>query len=110
MTTFAALVTPAPDGTVTVTATGELDMTSAPELITVLRDAIRRYRPKQVNLDLSGVPFLDSTGIQVLVAAKADVKGGVRITGTSPAVHRLLRMTGLLEEFGVTDNQLATEH
>jgi hypothetical protein len=33
MTAFAASATPAADRTLTVTATGELDMTSAPELI-----------------------------------------------------------------------------
>jgi anti-sigma B factor antagonist len=109
MKAFAAIATPAADGTVTVTATGELDMTSAPELIKVLRDAIRRYAPSRVDLDLTGVPFMDSTGIQVLVAANSDVEGGLRITGTSPAVHRLLQLTGLLEEFGLPDNQLATE-
>ncbi|GAA0710612.1 STAS domain-containing protein [Dactylosporangium roseum] len=109
MTAFAALATPAADGTLTVTATGELDVTSAPELIKVLRDAIRRYAPPRVDLDLSGVPFMDSTGIQVLVAANSDVEGGLRITGTSPAVHRLLQLTGLLEVFGLPDRQLAVE-
>jgi anti-anti-sigma factor len=44
---------------------------------------------------------MDSTGIQVLVAANADIVGGLRITGTSPAVHRLLQITGLLAEFGL---------
>jgi anti-anti-sigma factor len=102
MTAFVALATPAVDGTVTVTATGELDMTSAPELIRVMRDAIHHYGPSRVDLDLTGVPFMDSTGLQVLVAAKADVEGGLRITGTSPAVHRLLELTGLLDEFGRT--------
>jgi len=102
VTAFAALATPATDGTLSVTATGELDMTSAPELIKVLREAIHRYGPSRVDLDLSGVPFMDSTGIQVLVAANADIEGGLRITGTSPAVHRLLQLTGLLEEFGLT--------
>jgi anti-sigma B factor antagonist len=102
VTAFAAIASPAADGAVTVTATGELDMTSAPTLIESLRDAIRAYAPSRVDLDLSGVPFMDSTGIQVLVAAQADVDGDLRITGTSPAVHRLLQMTGLLETFGLT--------
>ncbi|GAA1574741.1 hypothetical protein GCM10009827_115750 [Dactylosporangium maewongense] len=102
MTAFAALVSPAGDGAVLVTATGELDMTSAPTLIESLRDAIRAYAPSRVDLDLTGVPFMDSTGIQVLVAAQADIDGELRIIGTSPAVHRLLELTGLLETFGLT--------
>ncbi|WP_433612820.1 STAS domain-containing protein [Dactylosporangium sp. CA-139114] len=102
MTEFAAQATPSPDGTVTVTASGELDMTSAPRLINVLRDAIHRHGPSRVDLDLTGVTFMDSTGLQVLVAANTDVGGGLRITGTSPAVHRLLQLTGVLEEFGLS--------
>ncbi|MEU0553153.1 STAS domain-containing protein [Dactylosporangium sp. NPDC006015] len=102
MTAFAALVSPAGEGAVLVTATGELDMTSAPTLIESLRDAIRAYAPSRVDLDLTGVPFMDSTGIQVLVAAQADIDGELRIIGTSPAVHRLLELTGLLETFGLT--------
>ncbi|MFI5906123.1 STAS domain-containing protein [Dactylosporangium sp. NPDC051541] len=102
MNEFSAVATPAPDGTVTVTASGELDMTSAPQLINVLRDAIHAHGPSRVDLDLTGVTFMDSTGLQVLVAANTDVGGGLRITGTSPAVHRLLQLTGVLQEFGLS--------
>jgi len=105
MTEFAALATPTADGTVTVTASGELDMTSAPDLIRVLREAIRTHGPSRVDLDLTGVTFMDSTGLQVLVAANSDVGGGLRITGTSPAVFRLLQLTGVLEEFGVSTDR-----
>jgi anti-anti-sigma factor len=101
MTHFAARATPAVDGTITVTASGELDTTSAPELINVLRAAIHSHGPSRVDLDLTAVTFMDSTGLQVLVAANNDVGGGLRITGTSPAVYRLLQLTGVLEEFGL---------
>lgn len=106
MTEFAALATPAPDGTVTVTASGELDMTTAPDLIQVLREAIRRHGPSRVDLDLTGVTFMDSTGLQVLVAANTDVGGGLRITGASPAVRRLLQITGVLESFGMPGGEI----
>ncbi|MEV6928827.1 STAS domain-containing protein [Dactylosporangium sp. NPDC051485] len=106
-TEFTARATPSGDGTVTVTASGELDMTSAPELITVLREAIRAHGPSRVDLDLTAVTFMDSTGLQVLVAANNDVGGGLQITGTSPAVHRLLRLTGVLEEFGLPQERSA---
>ena len=98
---FSARATPTPDGTVTVTAAGELDMTSAPELIRVLRAAIHAHGPSRVDLDLTGVSFMDSTGLQVLVAANSDVGGGLRIIGTSPPVYRLLQLTGVLQEFGL---------
>ncbi|WP_432834257.1 STAS domain-containing protein [Dactylosporangium sp. CA-092794] len=105
MTPFAAVVgaTPSPDGTVTITVSGELDMTSAPELITVLREAIHSHGPSRVELDLTAVTFMDSTGLQVLVAANTDVGGGLHITGASPPVRRLLQITGVLSEFGLAD-------
>jgi anti-anti-sigma factor len=109
MNEFAAQATPAADGTVTVTASGELDMTSAPELINVLRAAIHRHGPSRVDLDLTGVTFMDSTGLQVLVAANTDIGGGLRITGTSPTVHRLLHLTGVLEEFGLPPERSVNE-
>jgi anti-sigma B factor antagonist len=102
LTEFVAHATPTVGGTVTVTASGELDLTSAPELIIVLREAIRTHGPSRVDLDLTGVTFMDSMGLQVLVAANTDVGGGLRIIGTSPVVFRLLQLTGVLEEFGLS--------
>ncbi|WP_432984444.1 STAS domain-containing protein [Dactylosporangium sp. CA-233914] len=107
MTEFAATATPTTDGAVTVTASGELDMTSAPELINVLRHAIHAHRPSRVDLDLTAVTFMDSTGLQVLVAADTDVGGGLRITGASPTVYRLLELTGVLSEFGLPPQRSA---
>jgi anti-sigma B factor antagonist len=94
------------DGTVAVAVAGELDVLSAPELAAALRDALIRYRPRRVEVDLGEVNFMDSTGIQVLVAANNDAAaagGGVTVVRASPQVQRVLRLTGLLDALGPAD-------
>ncbi|MCW2989810.1 MAG: putative Anti-sigma factor antagonist [Solirubrobacterales bacterium] len=46
---------------------GELDIAGSPELGRALRDSIARH--ERVVVDLSGLDFLDSSGIEVLVEA-----------------------------------------
>ncbi len=55
-------------------------------------------------IDLSGVSFIDSSGISELLriqkAAQADNRS-LRIKDPSPAVHRVLEITGLLGTLGL---------
>lgn len=69
---------------------GELDLVTAP----VLRDELARHRARGVRvvLDLSGVTFLDSTGLVLLMESSRD--GDVLLRReVSPAVARLLEIT-----------------
>lgn len=71
---------------------GELDLSNANLLITELARTITRDRPTV--LDLSGVSFIDATGIRVLSAASNTAAGqDARLTIVpSPAVARLLEL------------------
>jgi anti-anti-sigma factor len=94
-------VEPGDDRVVTVAVAGEVDLPHARDLVVVLREVLAGA-PAVIALDLSRVTFMDSTGIQVLMGARADaVKAGteVRIQKTSAPVQRVLRLTGLLETF-----------
>jgi anti-anti-sigma factor len=77
--------------------TGELDMESAPVLRHRLEELRSEKRP--LRLDLSGLGFMDSSGIQELVVAfeKARAERWVfEIQPTlSPQVERLFEVTGL---------------
>ncbi|HEX6756517.1 MAG TPA: STAS domain-containing protein [Mycobacteriales bacterium] len=55
--------------TLLVSVVGEVDVATAPLLRAVL-DGLRTARPRRVEVDLSGVAFLDSQGLTVLVAAR----------------------------------------
>ena len=75
---------------------GELDIGSAPDLERVLL----RSRPAQqrVVLDLSGLEFMDSTGLRVLVRARAAAEEGrwqIYLRDVPPTIRRLFDMTGV---------------
>ena len=81
-----------------VAAAGELDLATAPqleeELLPRLRDGGR------VVLDLTGLEFMDSTGVRVIVAAHAagqEHEGGFALVRTPPgcAIARVLEISGL---------------
>jgi anti-sigma B factor antagonist len=84
---------------VRVTASGEIDSTSAPALRNRL-DALLDAGAQHLVVDLTGVTFLDSAGLCVLAAAyrRASADGrGVRVLASSRAVIRPLQITGLLD-------------
>lgn len=89
---------PSPD-TARAAVVGEVDLATAPELRDRLLNVLRKYPPAALVVDLSGVTFLDCTGISALVAvrnAAVQVDYHLRVTGSPPIVHRILDLTGLL--------------
>src|SRR3712207_4297877 len=85
------------DGSAVVTAAGEVDSRSAPQLADSLAAALAGGASK-VTVDLNGVSFLDSAGVHALaeayrVAASAGIRFGV--LASRRAVILPLRLTGL---------------
>jgi anti-sigma B factor antagonist len=80
-------------GTRIVTVSGELDISNAPSLEATV-SSITAERPERLVFDLSGLRFMDSAGIAVLIgaAAKANV---VQLRDPSPIVRRVIELTGL---------------
>ncbi len=71
---------------------GELDMATAGDLSALLTTAADRLDP--VVLDLSGVSFMDSSGLRALLrAARSDDCGPVVVKDPSPQVRRLLEIS-----------------
>jgi anti-sigma B factor antagonist len=89
-------------GSVVITPCGDLDMASAPTLLSILRQAIST-RPPRIVLDLSSVAFLDSTGCNALAVAWRDARAvGVRLAlcdEMTPVVRRVLAVTMLSPVF-----------
>jgi anti-sigma B factor antagonist len=87
-----------------VTVAGEVDLLTVPALAEPLRRLIVERGPPGIEVDLAAVPFMDSTGIQVLVAARADAQqAGIpfRVRSASSSVMRVLTLTGLLDALGL---------
>ncbi len=84
-------------GTVVLRLHGELDMAAAPRLVRALNAALDAS-PTAITLDLSGLTFVDSTGIGVFVAGYRRATGiGCPFVLRSPrlAVLRTLRLIGI---------------
>ena len=84
---------------------GEIDLYTAPTLQSQLTSALA---PGQVKLivDMSGVDFCDSTGINVLLAAhrQAIERGGeLQLASPGSATRKVLQVTGLESVFTVVD-------
>jgi anti-sigma B factor antagonist len=84
-------------GWTVVSVFGEVDVATAPELKERLTGLVNEGRVKLV-LDLSGVDFLDSTGLGMIVSAlkRARTHGGdLSIVCTESRITRLFEITGL---------------
>lgn len=87
------------DGESILHVSGEIDMATAPALRDGALRAIAEHGPS-LTLDLSGVTFMDSTGLHILVGAyrRVRIHGGTFAMRNVPdIVGKLLRVTGLDE-------------
>jgi anti-sigma B factor antagonist len=78
--------------------TGELDLATAPDLLGRVRTALEG-RPGAIVLDLSGVTFCDSSGINALMDAHtlAGAHGAtLRVANAQRITLRALEVTGVL--------------
>jgi anti-anti-sigma factor len=83
----------------TVALTGEIDMSVSHDVSCALITELRRPQIGTVCVDLSGVLFLGSAGLQALVEARqfADDHGkGFMVTGAKGPPLQVLETTGLL--------------
>ena len=93
------------DGAVTVTVVGEVDTFTAPVLRSSL-DSQLEQSPRELVIDLSGVQFLGSAGLAVLVETQKSAKAkdvGLTLIATTRAVTRPLEVTGLIDLFTIVD-------
>ena len=81
-----------------VSATGAIDMLTAPELAQAIRTSLDK-QPTAVIVDLTDVDFLASAGMQVLVAANEDAEPDTRlvVVADGPATSRPLKITGITD-------------
>ena len=88
-------------------ARGELDVATVPALAEALEQLIRESAGVVV-VDLCDVDFLDSTGINVLVRARALLGRGDRellLACPSGPARRVLELTGVADLFAIADSR-----
>jgi anti-anti-sigma factor len=93
-----------PGRAVSVTGHGEIDMTTVAALSDTLSTVLRQERPIHIDVNLAEVTFMDSSGVNALMACRAVAEpAGCRITISHPrpTVHRVLVVTGVGQLFGL---------
>jgi anti-sigma B factor antagonist len=89
-----------------VIATGEIDLYTAPRLQSELAAVIANSAPAtKIVVDMSGVDFCDSTGMNVLLSClrQARERGGeLELAAPRQAVRKILQVTGLDAVFTIS--------
>ena len=86
-------------GGAVITLSGEIDHHGARVMMQQMEDAIARTLPMRLTLDLSGVTFMDSSGIGVVLGRyrrMSESGGKLRMGGMSIYAEKILRMAGVL--------------
>jgi anti-sigma B factor antagonist len=86
-------------GTVTVALHGEVDVLNVEQVRFALGEAIGQ-RPRQIEVDLADLSFIDSTGLGALIFGfqrSRDAGIGFRLARPTTGVHQVLVLSGLLE-------------
>jgi anti-sigma B factor antagonist len=90
-----------------VTICGEIDLYTAPRLHSELAGLLAEDMPARIVIDMSGVEFCDSTGMNVLLSClrRARERGGeLEIAAPKPAVRKILQVTGLDSVFTLVED------
>ena len=78
--------------------TGEIDHHSAASMRSEIDRRIRQDKPSVLYLDFSGVTFMDSSGVGLVMGRYRQIQpyGGVlELGGMSPAVKRIMYLSGI---------------
>lgn len=82
----------------TVAVRGDVDLATAPLLLSALLDAVRQHRPRVLELDLAGLTFLDARGVSALLRTHLvarELGCRLRLLRPRPHIRRVLDLTGV---------------
>lgn len=104
MGSFDLLVQSRAEGAWTVVdVEGEVDLSTASSLRDRIVELVEKGS-RQIVINLQGVPFMDSTGLGVLVGSLKRVRereGTLALAGVRRPVHRVLSLTGMDKVFPI---------
>lgn len=85
-------------GQITARLVGELDHHGAGEIRETIDKAVLRCHARRLWLDFSGLSFMDSSGIGLILGRYRLLRsmgGDIRVIGASPRLERMIRLAGL---------------
>lgn len=83
---------------------GELDMASAEQFRSVIKDGLHKSGCRMLWFDFAAVSFIDSSGLGVMLSAYRDlapIGGRIIVSHASVQVYRLLVASGLHRIMGI---------
>jgi anti-anti-sigma factor len=92
-------------GVVIVSVTGEIDAYTAPKLRGGIRAAMTEPGTSKVEVDLAGVSFMDSSGVNALIRCRAEAEPrgiSMVVANPQPQPLKVLDILGLIHFLGVT--------
>jgi anti-sigma B factor antagonist len=93
------------DSELVVRIIGEVTAESYNELRNAVVELIRR-KPTTITLDLAEMPFIDTSGLGVLVGLRAQAKKSgtsLMVKNPQPRIMQVFRITQLAKVFGLAD-------
>jgi anti-sigma B factor antagonist len=91
---------------VTVAVLGEIDFTNADEVAQGLHDALTRWQPSTLRVDLVDASFIDSTGLGALIEGyrlATEHECAYLVINPTATFRRVLTVTGLCDLFGLPE-------
>jgi stage II sporulation protein AA (anti-sigma F factor antagonist) len=86
------------NGVLVISVDQELDHHSAGQIRMLTEDVLAQRKVKGILFDFSNTTFMDSSGVGMIMGRykKMKTQGGfVGVTGVSPAINRILEISGL---------------
>lgn len=83
---------------VTAYLQGEIDHHTAADMRREIDAAIERYMPATLTLDFSGITFMDSSGVGLVMGRYRNLSktgAGLCIAGTSAPIHKMMKLAGM---------------
>ena len=82
---------------VTLTVSGRLDTTTAPELETALDEVLESA--KDLVFDFKNLEYISSAGLRVILKAQKamNTKGSMKLTGVNDSIMEVFDITGFLD-------------
>lgn len=85
---------------------GELDHHASRLIREELDESLRCSLPKKLVLDFSGITFMDSSGIGLIMGRYKLIKsmdGEIEVRGAKPQIRRVMQLSGLFQLVTITE-------
>ena len=95
---FMEIISHVKDGILYVKLSGDIDHHSAKSVRDAVDDLMRRNNPAELELDLSAIEFMDSSGLGLVLGRykkQADMGGKMRIINPTKRVMQILQLAGV---------------